>query len=92
MQISKPNNMEELKIDHFVVEDTGLRVNTLVFSVPFKTSTFAVAAMLKGLEEFYFKPADLKMEDEELSKATEHNLRLWSETNQNNKKSSLIIE
>lgn len=92
MQISKPNNVEDLRVQHFVIEKTGVKLNDLMISVPFQTSTFAVAAMLRGLEEFYYKPADLKMEDEELVKATEHNLNLWNEINADNKKSKLILE
>lgn len=88
MQINKTENREDIRIQQFVRGDKSMTLNELTIQVLFNTSTFAIAAMLKGLEEYYFKPAELKA-DEEIMKSTEHNLKVWNEINE--KKNSRII-
>ena len=102
MQIDKKTNTEEMRIEHFVRGDKSMMLNTIQIQVPFESSTYAVAAMIKGLEEFFHKPASMAG-DPEVMEQCNHNLKIWEQLSangapgadgaagQNNQKSSLII-
>lgn len=80
MRINKNSNSEMIKLQHFILEQGGVMMNEILLEVDFKTSTFAIAAMLKGLNEFYFKPAGMQGDGDAL-KQSEHNLKIWEEVN-----------
>lgn len=79
MRISKQTHSETIKIEQFILEPAGVSVNEIMLEVEYRTSTFAVAAMLKGLNEFYFKPAGMISGDRQALTQSEHNLKVWEE-------------
>lgn len=76
MRISKQTQSETIKIEQFILEPAGVSVNEIMLEVEYRTSTFAIAAMLKGLNEFYFKPAGMAGDGQALTQS-EHNLKVW---------------
>ena len=57
MKISKKENLETIRISHFNRnEDASLEIFDMEFGVALGSSTYAVAAMIKGFHEFYLVP------------------------------------
>jgi len=93
LRYSEPHQSEIMRIMHFIDErrfNRGFVLNEINFEFELGTSSFAVSAMLKGLEEFYFKPASMQAIDPEVSRITNANLHTWAQRNAK-KKSGLII-
>ena len=88
MRISKLTKAETIRLVQFIVDKSGILLNEINIEVEYQTSTFAVAAMLKGLNEFYFKPAGMEANPESVVQS-EHNLKVWTEVCQ--KSQSRII-
>lgn len=78
MRISKSEGAETLRLSQFVVTKDGVLVNEINIEVEYQTSTFAVAAMLKGLNEFYFKPAGMQGDGAAIAQS-EENLKVWED-------------
>jgi hypothetical protein len=93
MQISSKTKSEDLRVQYFVKDGPTIAVSEIEINIPIGTSAFAVAAMMKGLQEFYFAPAGMKVDDPEQTKVTEHNLALWVEaqTKKKEEPSRLIL-
>lgn len=81
MRINKNSKSETVKIQQFILENGGVMLNEIMIEVDFKSSTFAIAAMLKGLNEYYYKPAGMQGDGEALAQS-EHNLKIWDDANQ----------
>jgi len=78
MEISKITQSEDLRLSHFILAGKACTLNEIQITIPFGTAPFAVAAMLKGLEEHFFKPAGMMAEGVS-NEQNEHNLKLWLE-------------
>ena len=89
MRINKANNSETIRIQQFVLENKGVVLNELMLEVDYQTSVFAIAAMFKGLQEFYFKPAGMKAPDQTIEQS-EKNLKIWEEMTRK-KRTGLIL-
>lgn len=79
MKISKEEGFESVKISHFSVEDGTYQINDIDLGVQFGSSAFAVAAMLKGLEEYFLIPSGNSLPGE-MKKAVSHNLEVFNKT------------
>lgn len=78
LHASKETGTESIVVSQIILQGKTVFKNEIHVDVKFGTATFAVAAMLKGLEEFYFKPSGMKG-DETTVQHTEHNLKVWEE-------------
>ena len=91
MQISNKTKTEDIRIQHFLRDGATIAINEIEINIPLGTATFAVAAMMKGLQEYYFLPAGMKVEDPEQLKITEHNLALWVEAQKKKEEPRIIL-
>lgn len=90
MRISNDDKTETIQVLHFLRSGKTIEVNNVTIPIPINTSTFALAAMLKGLEEYYLKPG-LMEPDAEAKVAYEANLEQWNKINADSQPSSIII-
>jgi hypothetical protein len=85
MYRSIKENVEDIKIQSFAEvktkEDVMVsRIDELLISVPLSTSSFAIAAMLKGYYEHYLGiSGDQENFDQEILKQCEHNLEVFKD-------------
>lgn len=92
------DNTEDIKIQSFAELKTKAdvmvaRIDELIISVPLSTSTFAIAAMLKGYYEHYLGIAgDQENFDKELLSQINHNLEVFKDVVAKTKKDKSIKE
>lgn len=78
MRIDNTEGVESVRISHFSREEGGsIQINDIDLGVPSGTSVFAVAAMLKGFEEYFLIPTGQNL-TEEFSNAVKHNLEVFN--------------
>jgi hypothetical protein len=95
MRRSEAENYEELEIVGFDLPkdtDKEVSVDTLTVVVPFGTSPFARAAMLKGLREYFYKVSgDETAVDDKLLQQIEANLEVYRKKVEKAQKPKLIL-